>query len=45
MRPFRAFCFSFTAGLFAMFASYGLLSQMLVPTPDVRVGPLNIPSA
>lgn len=45
MRPFRAFCFSFSAGLFALFASYGLLSQMLVPAPDVQVGPLNIPSA
>ncbi len=45
MRPFRAFLFSFSAGLAALFGSHSVLSEMLVPAPDVQIGPINIPSA
>jgi hypothetical protein len=45
MKPLRAFLFSFSAGLFALFGTHSVLSQMLVPTPDVQVGPINVPTA
>lgn len=45
MKPVRAFFFSFSAGLVALFTSHAALSVMLTPQPDVQIGPVNLPTA
>lgn len=45
MKPLRAFFFSFSAGLIALFTSHAALSTALAQQPDVQIGPVNPPSA
>ena len=44
MNPFRAFLVSFAATSFFLFGGHVALADLVMPPPDVRIGPIDIPT-
>jgi len=44
-RPIAVFFLSFALGTATLFSGHALLSGMLTPHPDARIGPIDIPAA
>ena len=41
MKPMRAFFLSLAAGLLTLFGGHVALTDLLTPTPDVQIGPID----